>query len=239
MAGPPAALRIVDAAKRRGAGGTGDFALLIPAFSVNPGEAIAITGPSGAGKSTLLDLLALALKPDTVGLLQVAGHDAAVLWRKSRLDALAALRAAHFGYVLQQGGLLPFLSVRQNILLPQRLAGRRDPARIEALALQLQIADQLDKKPAALSVGQRQRAAIARALSHRPAIVLADEPTASVHPEMADTILALLVETARESGAALVLATHDPARAEAAGFSLLPLATAREDGVAISVLDRP
>jgi putative ABC transport system ATP-binding protein len=235
----PAALSITGVAKRRGAGGRGDFALLIPAFAIDPGEAIAITGPSGSGKSTLLDLLALALKPDTAASFTLGGTDAASLWRADRADALARLRAARLGYVLQQGGLLPFLTVRQNIILPQRLAGRVDARRVQDLAERLDIADQLDKKPAALSVGQRQRAAIARALAHRPAIVLADEPTASVHPEMADTILSLLAGTARESGAALVLATHDPARAQAAGFSLLPIATSREDGTAISVLERP
>jgi putative ABC transport system ATP-binding protein len=232
------ALEITDTAKRRGTGTSGEFALLIPHFAVAPGEAIAITGPSGSGKSTLLDMLALALKPDTAKRFSIAEVDAALLWQRDRADALARLRAGTLGYVLQQGGLLPFLSVRQNILLPQRLAGRIDPARLAALADRLGITDQLDKKPAALSVGQRQRAAIARALAHRPGIVLADEPTASVHPEMADTILALLVDTARESGAALVLATHDPTRAEAAGFTLLPLATGREDDTAISVLER-
>lgn len=237
MAAAPA-LAIADAAKRRGSGAGGGFALRIPAFEAAAGEAIAVTGPSGSGKSTLLDLLALALKPDAAGRFEVAGHDAGLLWREARLDALAALRASHYGYVLQQGGLLPFLTVRQNILLPQRLAGRPDDAHAEALAARLQIADELDRKPASLSVGQRQRVAIARALAHRPAIVLADEPTASVHPEMADTILALLVGAARDSGAALVLATHDPSRARAAGFTLLALATSREDGGAVSVLER-
>lgn len=229
----PAALAIEGMERRRGA-----FLLRLPRFRLDSGEAIAVTGPSGAGKSTLLDLLALALKPDAAEAFALAGHDAAALWRAGAADALASLRAAHLGYVLQQGGLLPFLSVRENILLPQRLAGRLDPARVEELAARLDISDQLAKKPAALSVGQRQRAAIARALAHRPAIVLADEPTASVHPEMADTVLALLAATARDSGAALVLATHDPARAEAAGFALCPIATWREEGLAVSELAR-
>jgi putative ABC transport system ATP-binding protein len=228
-----AALELRDVAKRRG-----NFALLVPRFRLAAGEAIAITGPSGSGKSTLLDLLALASKPDTAGGIGLAGADAALLWQRNATNALAKLRAKHLGYVLQQGGLLPFLSVRANILLPQQLAGRSDPARLAELASRLDIADQLAKKPHQLSVGQRQRAAIARALAHAPEIVLADEPTASVHPEMASTILDLLVETARESGAALVLATHDPARAEAAGFTMLALRTAREDGTMISVLER-
>lgn len=231
------ALLIADAHRRRGRGAAGDFVLSIPRFVVQPGEAIAVTGPSGSGKSTLLDLLALALKPDAVGRFVVAGSEAGELWRQDATDALAALRARHFGYVLQQGGLLAFLSVRDNIRLPQRLAARPDPGRLAQLAGRLDILPQLDRKPADLSVGQRQRAAIARALAHRPDIVLADEPTASVHPEMADTILALLVENTRQSGAALVLATHDPVRARAAGFTLLALATGHEGGVATSVLE--
>lgn len=228
-----AALAIEGLRKRRGG-----FELLLPAFRADPGEAIAVTGASGAGKSTLLDLLALALRPDHAASFTLAGADVAALWRHDAADALADLRASRLGYVLQQGGLLPFLSVRENIALPQRLAGRADAARIEELAARLEIADQLAKKPAALSVGQRQRAAIARALAHRPAIVLADEPTASVHPEMADTVLSLLAATARDSGAALVLATHDPARAAAAGFALLPITTRRADGLAVSELVR-
>jgi putative ABC transport system ATP-binding protein len=227
----PPALELRGLVSRRGA-----FVLQVPLLSVAAGQAVAIAGPSGAGKSTLLDTLALALPPGQADAILVAGHDAAPLWQRRAHDALAALRAAQIGYVLQQGGMLPFLTVGANIILPQRLAGRPDAAHAGLLADRLGIADQLHKLPGALSVGQRQRAAIARALAHRPAIVLADEPTASVHPEMADAILALLAETARDTGAALVLATHDPARAEAAGFTMLRLATRRAGDAAVSEL---
>ena len=200
----------------------GSFALTIERFVVAEGERVALVGPSGCGKSTALALLSLALRPDAGRVLALAGTDALALWRGRAGDALAALRSRSIGFVAQTGALLPFLTLRQNIALPQRIGGCPDPARVAVLAERLGIAAILDRKPGAVSVGQRQRAAIARALSHRPAVVLADEPTASVHPAQADDILALLTAAAAEDGAALVISTHDAGRAEAAGFVLAP-----------------
>lgn len=217
----PAPLHATDV--RRGLGG---FSLVIDRLDVAAGQRVAVVGPSGCGKSTLLALMALALRPDAGAALALAGTDALALWRAGAGDALAALRSANIGFVPQTGALLPFLSLRDNIALPQRIANRPDPARVEALADRLGIFALLDRKPAAVSVGQRQRAAIARALSHRPGIVLADEPTASVHPAQADDILQLLVEAASDDGAALVISTHDAARAEAAGFAVAPCTVA-------------
>lgn len=204
------------------------FVLEIGRFRVGRGEAVAVAGPSGAGKSTLLDLLALALRPDHAGefLLGTRGgdhFDLGGLWQRDSEDTLTRLRAAHLGYVLQQGGLLPYLTVRDNIGLSQAVLGRADPDRVTALAERLDILPLLGRRPAALSVGQRQRVAIARALAHSPELLLADEPTASLHPTMADTVMALLVEQARHSGAALVLATHDPDRAAHHSFSIVPV----------------
>lgn len=196
------------------------FTLLIERFEVAQGSRVAVVGPSGCGKSTLLALLALALRPDTGDALMLAGTDALALWRAGQSDALAALRARSVGFVPQTGALLPFLSLRDNILLPQRILNRLDIMRVAALAERLGIAAILDRMPAAVSVGQRQRAAIARALAHRPDVVLADEPTASVHPAQADDILDLLTRTAAEDGAALVISTHDAARALAAGYAI-------------------
>lgn len=205
---------------RTQASGAARFVLEIPGLTLAAGEAVALVGPSGVGKSTALDLAALALAPDRAGRLAVAGTDAAPLWRAGDREALAALRARAIGYVTQTGALLPFVSVGRNIALTQHLSGRHDPALIARLAERLGIATELGKPPAALSVGQRQRAAIARALAHRPALVLADEPTAALHPEMADTVLTLLVEHCAEQGAALLVATHDAERAAAHGLKL-------------------
>jgi len=198
------------------------FTLLIERFEVAQGSRVAVVGPSGCGKSTLLALLALALRPDDGEVLTLAGIDALALWRANQGDALAALRARSVGFVPQTGALLPFLSLRDNILLPQRILTRPDTGRVIALAKRLEIMAILDRMPAAVSVGQRQRAAIARALAHRPGVVLADEPTASVHPAQADDILDLLTRTAAEDSAALVISTHDATRALAAGYAIAP-----------------
>jgi len=216
-----AALRAEQVSRSVAAAGS-RFTLLIERFEVAQGARVAVTGPSGCGKSTLFALLALALRPDAGDVLTLAGTDALALWRAGRGDALAALRARCVGFVPQTGALLPFLNLRDNIQLPQAILGRPDPARVSVLAERLGIAAILERRPAAVSVGQRQRAAIARALSHRPGVVLADEPTASVHPAQADDILDLLTRTAAEDGAALVITTHDAARAQAAGYAIAP-----------------
>ncbi len=213
------------------AGGSA-FTLLIDHVAIAQGDRIAVTGPSGSGKSTLLALLGLALLPFPPGEgwgegkhrpeLILAGTDALNLWRTNQQDALAVLRAQHIGFVPQTGALLPFLTLGDNIRLPGRILGRPDPARIEHLSHRLGIAGLLDRMPAQVSVGQRQRAAVARALAHRPGLVLADEPTASVHPAQAEEILSLLTEAAAADGAALVITTHDADRARAAGYVIAP-----------------
>ncbi|WP_161988468.1 ABC transporter ATP-binding protein [Elioraea sp. Yellowstone] len=235
--GPVFSLRNV---RRTREGGGRRFVLEVPALEIAPGARLALLGPSGSGKSTLLDLLALVLRPDpgSERFLFAAGAaplDVAAAWQGDETP-LATARAAHLGYVLQTGGLLPFLTVRANIALPARLAGREDRARVEELALRLGVASVLDSPAEAISVGQRQRAAIARALVHRPAVVLADEPTAAVDPAMAVEVMALLLAETEAAGAALVLATHDHAMVARLDLPVARFAVADRDGAAVAVV---
>lgn len=220
-------LRLRDIGKSRPG-----YRLQVPRLDLRPGQRLALVGPSGSGKSTLLDLLALVLSPDPGGALEFTrdGHtrDIAALWRHDRQDQLAELRGRLMGYVLQTGGLLGFLDVRGNIGLSRALLGMPDDATVQRLAERLEIADQLDKLPAALSVGQRQRVSIARALAHGPALVLADEPTASLDPLNAERVMQLLVERAQEQGACILIATHDEALAQRVGLQPLRLAVQRD-----------
>ena len=214
-----------DLTKRRTASGA-TFELSVPALTVPRGGCLALCGESGSGKSTLLDILALASRPDSVTSFSLHAQarlrsDIAALWAHGGTDSLAPLRARHLGYVPQTGGLFAFLRVRDNIALPRRLLGLPDDGTVEHLAERLGVADQLRKKPSALSVGQRQRVAIARALAHGPALVLADEPTASVDPATAETVMALLLEQAAQNGAAVVVASHDWARLQQLGLPRL------------------
>ncbi len=235
-------LRLRDIRKSRGAGRNG-YSLLVPRLDLQPGQRLALVGASGSGKSTLLDLLALVLSPDPGGSLELTCdgriNDIARLWRHGRQDLLAELRSRAMGYVLQTGGLLGFLDVRRNIGLSRALLGLAEDATVQRLAERLEIADQLDKLPAALSVGQRQRVSIARALAHAPAIVLADEPTASLDPVNAERVMQLLVAQAEEQGACIVVATHDEALARRVGLQLQRLQVQRnlDGGVTATLLE--
>lgn len=219
-------LRLRDIHKTRGEGRQ-RYSLSIPHLDLAAGQQIAVVGPSGCGKSTLLDLLALVLSPDRSGQFSVeldgGTFDIAALWRAANHDALARLRRKACGYVLQTGGLLEFLDVRGNIELPRRLLELPADDRVQRLAEHLEIADYLGKRPHQLSVGQRQRVGIARALAHAPRLVLADEPTASLDPANAQRVMQLLVEQARLSRTCTVIATHDEPLARNAGLAVLPI----------------
>ena len=209
MATPVLDVRGLAYQRPAASGGDAGFHLQVDALALAPGEVLAVVGPSGCGKSTLLDLLALLRRPSAVGGFQLAGQDVAALWRANAVDACTALRAAHVGVVLQTGGLMPSLSVRENVLLPQRLLGRVDTAWADQLLQRLDLASLAQRLPSQISIGQRQRVAIARALAHRPALVLADEPTASLGVDHAPAALDLLLDLARTSGAALLIVSHD------------------------------
>ena len=214
------------------------FRLEVPGFALPPGSCVALLGKSGSGKSTMLDLLAMALPPDGAERFAFFPHgetiDLAAAWRGS--PALQdRTRAQHIGYVLQTGGLLPFLSVRRNIALPAEIAGRPAPDRVEHLAKRLGVAHHLDRMPHALSVGERQRVAIARALVHQPPLVLADEPTSALDPSLAVEVLDLLLSETRNEGAALIIATHDHDAAERLRLPVIAFEITRAEQGAVAV----
>jgi putative ABC transport system ATP-binding protein len=176
------------------------------------GETVFLHGPSGSGKTTLLGLLAGVLRAST-GRVQILGTDLTRLSNGER----DAFRAQHLGYVFQQFNLIPYLSVRENILLPVRLdAGRRarlkgaDPVRAaDALAAELDIAGALDTPVTRLSVGQQQRVAVARSLIASPEVVICDEPTSALDSDRRERFLQLLFASCRKAGATLVFVSHD------------------------------
>ncbi len=197
--------------KKREKGGN-LFELKIDSFEIRAGEFIAIVGASGCGKSTLLDMLGLALKPTSANAFTIRIHNKNAEYRIMALNesGLADIRKSHVGYVLQTGGLLPFLTVKENILLPCSVNGMDDmDEHVQKLVQRLNIGDQMTKKPQFLSGGQRQRVAIARALAHRPPIVLADEPTAAVDKLTANDIIDEFKNLTQEMGVTLLMVTHD------------------------------
>ena len=172
---------------------------------IEAGTRVAIAGPSGSGKTSLLLLLAGLERPGG-GQVLVDGMDLATLDR----DALADLRRDHIGIVFQSFHLLPSLSALDNVALPLQIAGRRDArARRTAMLERVGLGARLDHFPSQLSGGEQQRVAIARALVHRPRVLLADEPTGNLDDHTADAVRELLFELHRDSGATLVLVTHD------------------------------
>ncbi len=199
--------------KERVTDGVG-FRLVVPKIQISAEENIALVGHSGCGKSTLLDMLALILRPDgsdDFSLHPVDGDssDIAQYWRRGSQSKLSQIRKQHIGYVLQSGGLLPYLTVRENIELPRRLLKLPDDDSIESISRVLGIQRQLDKLPGYLSAGERQRAAFARALSHRPSILIADEPTAALDPITTQKIMAVVMEVIKGLKITLITASHD------------------------------
>ncbi len=175
-------------------------------LAVAPGEIIAIMGESGIGKSTLLNLIA-GLDVADAGHIAIAGRDLAGLDDDTR----TLLRRDHVGFVFQAFHILPHLTLAQNIALPLVLAhgpAAESLARAETMLAKVGLGGRGHDYPAQLSGGELQRIAIARALVHRPALILADEPTGNLDPETAERILALLLAEARASGAAAVIVTH-------------------------------
>lgn len=199
------------------------FLLKVPELAIHKGEKVALVGFSGCGKSTLLDLLAMILRPDRAEAFSFHPEkedplDVNAAWERRDMDRLAHTRMLHMGYVLQTGGLLPFLSIRENIGLSRLGLGLQVDETVEELANRLGIERHLKKHPSQLSVGERQRVAIARAMAHNPSVVLADEPTASLDPINAEEIMSLFAGLAEDTGVTLVVGTHDWGRVEDRGF---------------------
>ncbi|MEV3884866.1 ABC transporter ATP-binding protein [Streptomyces griseoincarnatus] len=177
------------------------------AFSIHPGEVVAVMGPSGSGKSTLLHCLAGIVTP----------HAGSITYNGRELTAMndsgrSALRRSEFGFVFQFGQLVPELTCVENVALPLRLNGtpRKEAERTALTWMQrLEVDDVRGKRPGEVSGGQGQRVAVARALVTGPRVVFADEPTGALDSLNGERVMELLTEAARSTNAAVVLVTHE------------------------------
>jgi len=190
----------------------GEAVLREVSLGIAEGESLAITGPSGSGKSTLLSMLGLLLKPT----------NGEILFRTQRVSCLSdneksRLRNSAFGFIFQNPQLIGSLSVLDNVLVPARLARRGDlQVKAERILKELGLRDRMHHLPYQLSIGQKRRVAVARALLLDPLLILADEPTNDLDPERAAWIGDYLFELPCK-GKTLILVTHDPHLARKAG----------------------
>ncbi len=179
-------------------------------FEVSPGEFVAIVGPSGAGKSTLLNLIGCMDAP-TSGTLSLMGRSVEQLPEAQR----TRLRRDQIGFVFQHFGLIPTLTVAENVALPTLFARRSAAKRVDELLAKVGLAHRRDHRPQELSGGEMQRAAIARALINKPAVLLADEPTGNLDSATGETIIELFGQLNRD-GLTVLVVTHNQTLAEAA-----------------------
>jgi putative ABC transport system ATP-binding protein len=201
------ALEVLDLVKSFAVDGATINAVDNVSFQVKSGEFVALVGPSGSGKTTMLSILAALLSP-TSGKVMIDGQDLAQMSEKRRVQ----LRREKIGFTFQSNNLIPFLSAQENVELMLRLNARADKAgriRTEELLARLGLGDRLHNLPAQLSGGQQQRVAIARALIHNPAVVLADEPTASLDTERAYQVVETFAHLVHENNRAGIMVTHD------------------------------
>ncbi len=183
-------------------------------FAISPGSFHFLTGPSGSGKTSLLRLLLLSLKP-TRGSVSMFGEDVTALDR----DRLLQMRR-HIGIVFQEFRLLDHLTTFENVALPLRVRGQAEASyrgNVEELLDWVGLGDRMDAHPAVLSGGEKQRAAIARAVIGNPDILLADEPTGNVDPELSERLLHLF-EQLNKMGTTIILATHEVALLDKFGY---------------------
>ena len=185
----------------------------IPRFHVPPQEQMVLIGPSGCGKTTLLHVIAGISRSDE-GVVRVDGLNIARLSEAGR----DRFRAAKIGYVFQTFNLLPGFTALENVMLGMTFArGRKDLARARQLLGRVGLSHRTSHTPPAMSVGEQQRVAVARALANRPKLLLADEPTANVDQGNQQHVIDLIRETCDEEGVALVMVTHAPEVAEQFG----------------------
>lgn len=225
-----AALEVRDLNRTFGDGDRTVHALRGIDLTIPAGSFTAVMGPSGSGKSTFLSCVA-GLDAPTSGQVLLEGRDIAALGATE----LAHLRRDRVGFVFQGFHLMPYLTAAENVGLPIRLAGRRpDRRRIAELLGRVGLAERAGHLPSELSGGQQQRVAIARALVTGPAVVLADEPTGALDSTTAHAVLDLLRGAVNETGATVVMVTHDPVAAAHAD-TVLFLA----DGRLVGRMDAP
>jgi putative ABC transport system ATP-binding protein len=177
-------------------------------LSINSGEFTALVGPSGSGKTTLLQMIGCLDQP-TSGRVTVDGKEVTSLNRNQRAD----MRKGHIGFIFQFFALIPTLTAYENVEMPLLLNGhspkeRRD--RVMELLNAVDLTDRANNRPDQLSGGQQQRIAIARALAPKPALILADEPTANLDTENGRQVMEIMKKLNQETGETFVFATHDP-----------------------------
>jgi putative ABC transport system ATP-binding protein len=201
------ALEVRDLVKTFALDGTTINAVDHVSFQVRSGEFVALVGPSGSGKTTMLSILAALLSP-TSGQVLIDGQDLATMNEKQRVK----LRREKIGFTFHSHNLSPFLTARENVDFMLRLNGKANKegrVRSAEILARLGLRDRLDNLPAQLSGGQQQRVAIARALIHNPAVVLADEPTASLDTERAFQVVETFAHLIHENNRAGIIVTHD------------------------------
>jgi ABC-type lipoprotein export system ATPase subunit len=212
--GPPYAAQAIGLTKTYRRGSETVHALSDVSFAIGRGEFVAITGPSGAGKTTLLHLLG-CMDTATAGQLVLDGAPANGLGD----GALTRLRREKVGFVFQHFGLLPTLTVLENVILPTLFSRRQSRMRAEDLLAQVGLTHRMRHRPHELSGGEMQRAAIARALINSPALLLADEPTGNLDTANGEAILELFRDLNR-TGITIAVVTHNESLAAAAGRRL-------------------
>ncbi len=195
--------------KHYGEGNTFVQALKEASFEIQPGEVVALLGPSGSGKSTLLTILGLINSPSS-GSLKIGGEE--VIRDGELVGDATLIRRRNLGFVFQRSNLIPFLTAEENVrlVLELDLRPRKEIAqKTQEIMQSLGVAERADHFPTQLSGGQQQRVAISRALVHQPALLLADEPTASLDKKLGRQVMDLFRKAASEHGAAVLIVTHD------------------------------